>query len=994
MMKRREQKSILRVIMVPLIIVLVIQMLLFVMTVILGGVVPKLKQNARDIFSQQVENRGNDLMREMTGTWSNLSDISEAIDAELKRRFNNGKLSMNELNYSNPNVVAFLKEIQPKLIQTMYDKRVSGIFVVLNTKSLDGEDVPESLLGIYMRDRDPLSTPSLQYGDTMFKCAPVDLLRSGMLSADTSWTSSFSTGEGEVNDFYYHAFQTAYEDRAKLDEEDYGYWTREAYRLTGDSSDAISYSVPLILENGTVYGVVGIEILGSYLESLLPVRELADDLLATYFLAVAEEGSMELRPVIYSSNEMDLSDIEQAGFALKKEGASTAIDRDGVYFASAMQLRLYTNNAPFDSDKWFLLGAYPVKNLYSFADTMHFSLVFSVVLNILIGLAGIIVVSLLLSKPILKLSKKVEKTRGDTGIFDLPDIGIREIDQLTDAITELSREVVASSTRFLNIMDMASIDLAGYEIQEDSGSIYITDNYFPLLGMEGVDHRNLTKEEFYVLQRQIRNSLPYSVSEDGSMVYSVPTPQGTTRYMRSEHKKLEQCRIGLIEDVTSSVLEKMQIEQERDCDALTGLYGRRGFRREMDRLSQHPEQLKCAALLMMDLDRLKVTNDTYGHNTGDRYIQRAGKCFVENTPEGTMCARIAGDEFVILFYGYETQDEVHEKIAQLYGAIKNEVFILPNGENMGLNVSGGYAWYPQDSTSLSELQKYADFAMYQVKETRKGEIREFDSAEYQKKLFQNRCRTEFYQMLKKWQVNYHFQPIFDARTGEAYAYEALMRMPFHALNTPSMVLNIAKQTRNLHEVERMTMFRATECYQELLEQNLISDNALVFINSISNCALEEEDQQLYYERFAHLKDNIVIEITEDEDLDMDVLQRKKNAPAFSGMFALDDYGRGYNSEINLLEISPKFVKVDTSIVRNLDSDKDKQQIISNIVNYAHQRDMMIIAEGLETAEELKTALALGVDLFQGYFLARPSRLPLKISEEAYTVIQDYWKQEK
>ncbi len=110
---------------------------------------------------------------------------------------------------------------------------------------------------------------------------------------------------------------------------------------------------------------------------------------------------------------------------------------------------------------------------------------------------------------------------------------------------------------------------------------------------------------------------------------------------------------------------------------------------------------------------------------------------------------------------------------------------------------------------------------------------------------------------------------------------------------------------------------------------------------------------------------------------------------FSGMFALDDYGSGYNSEINLLELKPKFVKVDISIVRDVDKDINKQQIISNIVSYGHKRDMLIIAEGLETAAELEKVLELGVDLLQGYYLARPGETPAPISAEALEVIRGF-----
>ncbi|MBP3544340.1 MAG: EAL domain-containing protein, partial [Lachnospiraceae bacterium] len=91
------------------------------------------------------------------------------------------------------------------------------------------------------------------------------------------------------------------------------------------------------------------------------------------------------------------------------------------------------------------------------------------------------------------------------------------------------------------------------------------------------------------------------------------------------------------------------------------------------------------------------------------------------------------------------------------------------------------------------------------------------------------------------------------------------------------------------------------------------------------------------------------------------------------------------------QISPDFIKVDIAIIRNIHQDEDKQQLVKNIVEYAHKRGMLIIAEGLEYPEEVEKSLDLGVDLLQGYFLAKPGAVPPEISETAYTLIQEYWR---
>ena len=107
------------------------------------------------------------------------------------------------------------------------------------------------------------------------------------------------------------------------------------------------------------------------------------------------------------------------------------------------------------------------------------------------------------------------------------------------------------------------------------------------------------------------------------------------------------------------------------------------------------------------------------------------------------------------------------------------------------------------------------------------------------------------------------------------------------------------------------------------------------------------------------------------------------------MFALDDYGSGYSNDLSLLELSPLFIKIDLSIIRNIHMNPDKQQIVSNIVTYAHQRGMRIIAEGIETPDEVLKVLDLGIDYLQGYFLARPAAVPPQINPEAVRLIQEF-----
>lgn len=985
-MKKRD-RTIFRELLLPLICVLVFETLFMICAIVFGGVIGKLNDNATDMLAQQTENRGNYLLNEMIRNWSDLGMLSDSIDAKLSEKLALGDLMFDDLSENSAGCVELLKEISPELIDTMYAKKISGIFVILNTQEPNSA-AAKSLQGIYLRDLDPMAAPSERSADLLWERAPAEIVRSGYIATDTGWKPGFSASDSVEQDFFYKPYETAHADDCRLDEKDYGYWTTTPYSLEGDTRTAISYSVPLILEDGTLYGVLGVELLTDYINSLLPSEELLDKKQGSYLLAVDFDSDRYLTPIVISGDTIGLQDVTDMRLTLSEDFCS-AESSDKNYYGAAKHLVLYRNNAPFDTDQWYLLGIGTKRSLFAFSRQMQRILFISVVLTFIIGFAGILYASYRLSKPIRTLSEEVAKAQQDNSMPQLPPTGIREIDRFADSITRLGREVVVSSTRLLSIMDMASVELAGYELEEETDHVYVTDNYFSLLGITDIDQTKLNIQKFLTLQEHLHQTLDYFDAEDGSIVYSVPQPDKSLRYLRYEHQQKGRRHIGLIEDVTASTLEKMRIERERDSDGLTKLYARRGFKREADRLFLKPDLLKHAGLLMIDLDNLKTTNDRFGHNFGDLYIQTAGRCFVENTPENTLCARMSGDEFIVFFYGYDSQDEIRQKVAALYRAIREVEFVLPNGDNMGLSASGGVAWYPEDSMNLSELMKYADFAMYQVKRSKKGACREFDVKIYEQHLMQNQNRVEFHKMLETQDINYFFQPIFSSADGAAYAFEALMRVNLPSLRSPETVLRLAKEEGRMHDIEYLTLFRATECYRILLERGAVPQEALLFVNSIANERMTEEEEQRYHEQYHELQNRVVVEITEAEHLDMELIHKKSNVENFSGMFALDDYGSGYNSELNLLALNPKFVKVDVSIVRDVDTDLNKQQIISNIVNYAHKRDMIIIAEGIETSNELIKVLELGVDLLQGYYLARPAEVPLSINAEALDVIRNF-----
>ena len=979
--------------------ILFIEIALLVGILYLCRINTSLEQNAVDILQIQTENRQNYLQGQMLDA-QDLSSLAGKINAVTQAMLDDGEISLDTLDSGSDAASPLLLSIGDSLISSMRHRPVTGIFVVLNTHDLDTREKGEPLPCLYLRDLDPDSAPSQRNSDLMLVRAPAQVVQSLYIATDTSWTPSINYGANGSSGFLYPVFQAAYHGNGELDAADYGHWTSSPYTLSGDDHSAIAYTIPLILDDGTVYGVLGVEILESYLQALLPGTELQNDSSGTYLLGVASNsaiGKDDLTVSVISASPAANAPQQSYDQTLllkpSKRGGYQSDSPLGLCHAAVAPLTLYNRNAPFSNEQMLLIGSVPVSALYAFSGYVVRLLIIAVLVVLTAGLFSSLVLARKLSRPISRLSDEVAHARESrSSIPMLSATGIIELDRFSSAFTQLGREVLDTSTKFLRIMDMASVELGGYELRSAPDSIYVTDNFFDLLGMPGVDADDLTAQSFRELLQRFERSCPHSPAPDGAMLYHIRLPSGKERYLRIETTHEDGAQVGLAEDVTANTLEKLRIEHERDYDTLTDLYNRRAFRRICAEFFCSPEKLGHAALLMFDLDNLKQINDTFGHDWGDEYIRLTGECFAKNAPARTVCARISGDEFNALFYGYNDQDTLRADICALKAALEQSVVQLPSGRELRVSVSGGIAWYPESSTNLITLRKYADFAMYQVKRSRKGELLEFDPEVYRTSLQERRCHEEFRRLINEELVTYHFQPIIDAKDGSVFAYEALMRVDLPTLHSPADVLRLAREENCLHEVERITFFRASSAYQTLENAGKVVPSALLFVNSIASQYLTPDELSEYSARYASILPRIVIEITEEEVLDPKALRIKQTIRGSSGAFALDDYGSGYSNERSLLELSPNYIKIDLSIIRDIDTDANKRQIVSNTVSYAHQRGMKVVAEGLETADEVRTVLSLGVDLLQGFFLAMPQVEPGGASEESLAVIAEMHSQ--
>ncbi len=232
--------------------------------------------------------------------------------------------------------------------------------------------------------------------------------------------------------------------------------------------------------------------------------------------------------------------------------------------------------------------------------------------------------------------------------------------------------------------------------------------------------------------------------------------------------------------------------------------------------------------------------------------------------------------------------------------------------------------------------------------------------------------------------DYHFQPIVSTSDGEIYSYEALMRPRSSLCPSPYHVIKYAEVMDSLNDIERATFFNVLGILDSRKEE---FGEKKVFINSIPRAKLNETDLERARVLFEKHSGSVVVEMTEQSEMgDGEFGAIKEMYSRMNVQLAIDDYGTGYSNVHNLLRYMPEYVKIDRSLMNDIHNNSKKRYFVREIIDFCHDNGILALAEGVETSEELRTVIMLGIDLIQGYYTARPSAviagaIPREIKQE-------------
>ncbi len=422
-----------------------------------------------------------------------------------------------------------------------------------------------------------------------------------------------------------------------------------------------------------------------------------------------------------------------------------------------------------------------------------------------------------------------------------------------------------------------------------------------------------------------------------------------------------------------------ELEYYSTHDPLTGLHNRRYFNEilgyEVGRSERHNHQF---SILMLDLDDFKDVNDTYGHPCGDRVLQQVADRMRASMRNGDLATRIGGDEFAIILVetGVEGALVVAEKLRT---ELRQMTFEGEEDKYFHVTTSIGVVTYPSDARSISDLMAGVDLGLYRAKELGKDTIGTLESVK--DRVNASRLTRDYAEKLRvslrEGRVVPYYQSIFDCRTGEPFAYETLARIiepDGRTLSAGTFIDTIEKYGLG-RDLDRTIIAQAMHAARARLDAD--KPPFRIFIN-LSAQEIQGRGILGYAEQLCTelgIPPNVIVfEILERDAIgDMTHMRKFLSDLRKKGfLFALDDFGSGYNSFHYLRELTFDYVKIDGAFVKNIVRSKVDRTLVHNLTRLCQELGILTIAEFVESEDILQALRGMGVDYAQGFHLGMPA----------------------
>ncbi|MFN0277351.1 MAG: putative bifunctional diguanylate cyclase/phosphodiesterase [Pyrinomonadaceae bacterium] len=436
--------------------------------------------------------------------------------------------------------------------------------------------------------------------------------------------------------------------------------------------------------------------------------------------------------------------------------------------------------------------------------------------------------------------------------------------------------------------------------------------------------------------------------------------------------------LGMFMDISERKRAEEQLLHDAFHDGLTGLANRALF---MDHLRLTIERCKSRhsnqyAVLFLDYDRFKVVNDSLGHAEGDELLKQIARRLERWTRTGDLVARLGGDEFVILLSEMLASDDAIQVAERIQEDLKDPFDL--SGKGVFISASIGIALSIDGFRTAEDMLRDADIAMYSAKTNGRARYEVFNEAMRTLATTRLQLETELRQALERREFEVHYQPIFNLVTQEIKGFEALVRWrhPDRGLIQPNDFIPAAEESGLILPLGRWILVES--CRQMRVWQDSLpnAESLVISVNLSAKQFLQSDLAEQVVEALESTglsSRSLKLEITEsylieNSDKAVKIMNRLREIGV---ELSLDDFGTGYSSLSYLHRLPVNSLKIDRSFVSRMSESEENSEIVRTIVKLAQNLKMDVIAEGIETAEQLDQLNELNCGFGQGYLFARP-----------------------
>lgn len=502
-----------------------------------------------------------------------------------------------------------------------------------------------------------------------------------------------------------------------------------------------------------------------------------------------------------------------------------------------------------------------------------------------------------------------------------------------------------------------------FKLPHDLNEAYYDKNVAAMLHISG---DNMDKEKFYALLDSLNEN-----QIDGYKNIYMYTADGETSYIKIKIVYDTDYLLGFVQDVTQIMQARTSKDDIKEYDTLTGMYTRDYFiRRVRSMLNQISGTAQCC-MAAVHINGIEKVDSELNYDKTALCVATAANALKRFASENVIIGVKSYKDFLV-FFRQMAKKEINDIIKKMYESVRkcrltDEFGNMIETRSEAFTITVGYCWYPTQAATIDMMINYADFALFRAKAL--GSVnREFSAEEYVTECNSYSDSKLLTSLIDDNNFSYCFQPIVSTVDGSIYAYEALMRPKG---STPLEILRIAREHGKLYDIERLT-------FENVLE--IVSKNRArfgekkIFINSVPDYMITEYDFNRLCEKYDDIMPQLVIEFTEQADLtDEKIAKLRQLFKSHGCMIAIDDYGSGYSNTAAVLSLQPDVLKIDRSLITDINTNVKKRHFLTGIIDFARLNNIKVLAEGVETYDEMSVTIRRGVDYIQGFYTARPQK---------------------